>query len=217
MSTPQNKLSSDSPFLDDKACNAGSCARDRIFDAAKKLFYRLGIRGVSVDAIAAEADTTKVTFYRVFDSKEDLVVKVLEDQSQRFWNWWDAVIAKDDGNPRAQLDALFANIRDRIAGDDADRGCPLCNAAVEVVEEEHPAREVIRAHRAELGKRLRDLCHAMGARQPDVLGDALTLLLSGLFSARIDNTAPGQFGSVYDAAKALIESPALGVAAKSKR
>ena len=156
MSTPQSKLSSGSPFLEDNSSDATSCARDRIFEAAKKLFYRLGIRGVSVDAIAAEADTTKVTFYRVFDSKEDLVVKVLEDKSQRFWKWWDDVIAPHDGNPRAQLDALFADVQKRIAGENADRGCLMCNAAVEVVEEDHPAREVIRAHRAEIAKRLRD-------------------------------------------------------------
>jgi AcrR family transcriptional regulator len=217
MSTPESKIRSDSPFLDEKLCDAGSCARDRIFDAAKKLFYRLGIRGVSVDAIAAEADTTKVTFYRVFESKEDLVVKVLEDQSQHFWKWWDAVVSEHEGKPRKQLDALFANIRDRIVGNNADRGCLLCNAAVEVVEEDHPGREVIRAHKAELAKRLRDLCRAMGARQPDVLGDSLSLLLSGLFSVRIDSESTEQFGSVYDAAKALIESPALGVAPKSKR
>jgi len=217
MSTPQSKISSGSPFLEDNSSDATSCARDRIFEAAKKLFYRLGIRGVSVDAIAAEADTTKVTFYRVFDSKEDLVVKVLEDKSLRFWKWWDDVIAPHDGNPRAQLDALFADVQQRIAGEIADRGCMMCNAAVEVVEEDHPARAVIRAHRAELGERLRDLARAMKARQPDVLGDALTLLLNGVFSSRIDSKDAEQIGSVYDAAKALIESPALGVAPKSKR
>ena len=172
---------------------------------------------MSVDAIAAEADTTKVTFYRVFDSKEDLVVKVLEDKSRRFWKWWDDVIAPHDGNPRAQLDALFADVQQRIAGENADRGCMMCNAAVEVVEEDHPARAVIRAHRAELGERLRGLARAMKARQPDVLGDALTLLLNGVFSSRIDSKDAEQIGSVYDAAKALIESPALGVAPKSKR
>ncbi len=217
MSTPNAKFRSDSPFPSDGMCDAGSCARDRIFDAAKKLFYKLGIRGVSVDAIAAEADTTKVTFYRVFDSKEDLVVKVLVDQSQQFWKWWDSIVSQHEGKPRAQLDALFVDIQQRIAGDSADRGCPMCNAAVEVVEEDHPAREVLRAHRAELSKRLRALTRAMGARQPDVLGDALGLLLNGVFSARIDSEGTDQIGSMYDAAKALIESPALGVAAKAKR
>ena len=95
MSTPETRIPENSPFPDQRStCDAGSCARDRIFDAARKLFYKFGIRGVSVDAIAAEADTTKVTLYRVFDSKEDLVVKVLEDQSKRFWSWWDSVIAQ---------------------------------------------------------------------------------------------------------------------------
>ena len=217
MSTPESKISSDSPFLDDNLCEAGSCARDRIFEAAKKLFYRLGIRGVSVDAIAAEADTTKVTFYRVFESKEDLVVKVLEDKSRRFWNWWDSVMAEQTGDPRAQIDALFADVQRRIADESAARGCLMCNTAVEVVEEDHPAQAVIRAHRAEVTKRFRDLAQAMGARQPEVLGDALSLLLNGLFSSRVGSDGATQSSAVYDAAKALIESPALGVPPKNKR
>jgi hypothetical protein len=142
---------------------------------------------------------------------------VLEDKSRRFWKWWVDVIAPHEGKPRAQLDALFADVQQRITGENADRGCLMCNAAVEVVEEDHPAREVIRGHRAELTRRLRGLAREMGARQPDVLGDALSLLLNGLFSARIDSDGAEQIGSLYDAAKALIESPALGVAPKSKR
>ena len=217
MSTPKTQVHCDSPFAEASACDAASCARDRIFEAAKKLFYKFGIRGVSVDAIAAEADTTKVTLYRVFESKDDLLVKVLEDQSRHFWSWWDEVVAQHDGDPRAQLETLFGDFRDCIAQDDADRGCLLSNSAVEVVEDDHPAREVIRAHRAELTKRLRDLCHAMGARQPDVLGDSLSLLLAGIFSARIGSQSLSQVTSVYEAAKALIDSPALGVGPKAKR
>jgi AcrR family transcriptional regulator len=219
MSTPETRVPENSPFPDQRStCDAASCARDRIFDAARKLFYKYGIRGVSVDAIAAEADTTKVTLYRVFESKEDLVVKVLEDQSKRFWSWWDSVIAQHEGDARAQLDALFANIRDKLALLGADRGCPLSNASVEIVEEDHPARAIIRAHKAELTRRLRALCRAMGARQPDVLGDSLSLLLMGTFSARIGDDASEQVASIHDAAMALLDSPALGVArAKAKR
>ncbi|HVS23826.1 MAG TPA: TetR/AcrR family transcriptional regulator [Gammaproteobacteria bacterium] len=219
MSTPKTKILPGSPFPGGVAeCDAASCARDRIFEAARKLFYKYGIRGVSVDAIAAEADTTKVTLYRVFESKEDLVVKVLEDQSKRFWSWWDSVIAQHQGDARAQLDVLFANIRDKLAVLGADRGCPLSNASVEIVEEEHPARAIIRAHKAALTRRLRALCREMGARQPDVLGDSLSLLLMGTFSARIGDDASEQVASIHDAAMALLDSPALGVArAKAKR
>ncbi len=218
MSTPQSKVEpTDSPFLDKSCCDGDSCAADRIVEAAKRLFYRLGIRGVSVDAIAAEADTTKVTFYRVFDSKEELVVKVLQDKTRSFWNWWDSVIAPYDGDPRAQLDALFADVQRRITDESAARGCLMSNTAVEVVEEDHPARELIRAYRAELGERLRGLCRAMGARQPDALGDSLSLLLLGLFSSRVGSDGFAQAAAVVEAAKALIDSPALGVGPKAKR
>ncbi len=217
MSTPKTKIHEPSPFPNDAKCDTESCARDRIFEAARKLFYKFGIRGVSVDAIAAEADTTKVTLYRLFESKDDLVAKVLDEQKQRFWKWWDEIVAQHPGNPRAQLDALFSEIRDCIAFG-AERGCPLSNAAVEVVEKDHPARAVMRAHKAELTKRLRGLCRDLGANQPDLLGDALSLILIGALQARIGSETKEQVASIYDAAKALIDSPALGVApAKSKR
>lgn len=191
-------------------CTEGSCARDRIFEAAKNLFYRFGIRGVSVDAIAAEADTTKVTLYRVFSSKDELIVLVLKDQSRRVLEWWDAVVAQHQGKPRAQLEALFTDIRDRICREDAGRGCPLSNAAVEVVEDDHPAREVIRAHKVEINRRLRELCTEMGAAEPEKLGNALSLLFNGIFASRLSSYGAEQLDSVCDTATALLDSP-LGV------
>jgi AcrR family transcriptional regulator len=185
----------------------GSCARDRIFEAARNLFYRFGIRGVSVDAIAAEADTTKVTLYRVFSSKDELVVKVLEDQSRRVMEWWDSVAAQYPGKPREQIEALFTDIRDRICREGAERGCPLSNAAVEVVEEDHPAREVIRAHKAEINRRLRELCIEMGAAEPEKLGNALSLLVNGVFASRLSSYGVEQLDSVCDTAIALLDSP----------
>jgi AcrR family transcriptional regulator len=189
--------------------DANACARDRLFCAAINLFYRNGIRAVSVDAIAAEAGTTKVTFYRVFESKDDLIVQVLEEQSRRFWEWWDGVIAEFPGQPRKQIEELIARFRDEIIGDDACRGCAVANAAVEI-EEDHPARAVIKKHKLEIAQRLRDLCREMGAKQPDVLGDALSLLYSGAFSARLAYDGREQIATVSAAAAALLDSPALG-------
>jgi UDP-glucuronate decarboxylase len=74
MSTPERVSAPPPPFASPSDCCEATCARDRIFQTARNLFYRHGIRGVSVDAIAAEAGTTKVTLYRVFSSKDDLVV-----------------------------------------------------------------------------------------------------------------------------------------------
>ena len=211
MSTPVQKIGcASSPFTALATADAKACARDRLFSAAINLFYRNGIRAVSVDAIAAEAGTTKVTFYRVFESKDDLVVQVLQEQSRRFWEWWDAIVAQYPGEPRKQIEELIARFRDEIIADDHCRGCAVANAAVEIIEEDHPARAVIKKHKLEIAQRLRDLCRQMGARQPDVLGDALSLLYSGAFSARLSSAGRDQIAAVSAAAAALLDSPALG-------
>jgi AcrR family transcriptional regulator len=213
MSTPERKVPASpslSPFTALASCDEKACARDRLFSAAINLFYQNGIRAVSVDAIAEEAGTTKVTFYRVFESKDDLIVQVLEEQSRRFWQWWDEIVAEKPGEPRKQIEELIARFRDEIIGDDACRGCAVANAAVEIVDEDHPARAVIKKHKLEIAQRLRDLCRAMGARQPDVLGDALSLLYSGAFSARLAYDGRQQIATVSAAAAALLDSPVLG-------
>jgi AcrR family transcriptional regulator len=216
MSTPELKVpesTSHSPFTASSQCNANACARDRLFSAAINLFYRNGIRAVSVDAIAAEAGTTKVTFYRVFESKDDLIVQVLQEQSKRFWEWWDAVAAEYPGEPRKQIEQLIERFQNEIVADEACRGCAVANAAVEITEADHPALAVIKKHKSEIAQRLRDLCRAMGARQPDVLGDALSLLYSGAFSQRLafgDGEQNSAMSAVSAAATALLDSPALG-------
>jgi AcrR family transcriptional regulator len=217
MSTAESKIVSESspktPFTALAHCEANACARDRLFTAAINLFYKNGIRAVSVDAIAAEAGTTKVTFYRVFESKDDLIVQVLQEQSKRFWEWWDGIVAEHPGEPRKQIEELIARFQTEIIGDEACRGCAVANAAVEIVEEDHPARAVIKNHKLEISRRSRELCRQMGARQPDVLGDALSLLYSGAFSARLaldDRENASAVMAVSAAATALLDSPALG-------
>jgi AcrR family transcriptional regulator len=168
---------------------------------------------VSVDAIAAEAGTTKVTFYRVFESKDDLIVQVLQEQSKRFWEWWDAIVAEHPGEPRKQIETLIDRFQSEIIGDEACRGCAVANAAVEIVDEDHPARAVIKQHKLDIAQRLRDLCRQMGAKQPDLLGDALSLLYSGAFSARLAFDNREQMGALSAAASALLDS-SLGAPAQ---
>jgi AcrR family transcriptional regulator len=212
MSTPKPRSAPTAPFTHSEKCEeTPSCARDRIFQAAKKLFYRYGIRGVSVDTIAAEADTTKVTLYRVFASKDDLVVQVLEDHIRRFWQWWEGVIEPHAGNPRKQVEALFSSFKVGLCSDEAERGCPVANTAVEIIDEDHPAKAIIRNHEAEITKRLHALCREMGARDPERLGDALALLISGVMASRLLFESTEHISSVSMAVQALLDSAAIGV------
>jgi AcrR family transcriptional regulator len=213
MSTPEKQLTPISPFELESKCDEGACARDRIFEAAKKLFYKSGIRGVSVEAIAEEANTTKVTLYRVYSSKDELIVKVLEDQAERWKQWWDEVVSSHPGEPRKQIEAIFESFHDELCCDNAERGCAMANASVEL-EENHAGRQVIREHKLEMASRMRELCRQMGAKDPAQLANSLMLLLHGAFASRLVYDGREQIAAVGTAASTLIDA---AIANRAKR
>ena len=172
--------------------------RERILRTACELFYQRGIRAVGVDAIASEAGTNKMSFYRNFPSKDELVAEYLRGEERKGWQCWDKTVAEHAGNPRAQVEALF-DVLVTNACQDGSRGCALANAAVEITELDHPARPVIEEYKAEMRRRFRRLAREMGAREPNSLGDALMLLWEGSYLARLTF---GQDGPVRGAAKA---------------
>ena len=68
-------------------------ARERILETADDLFYREGIHAVGIDTIIEKSGVAKMSLYRNFASKDDLVAAYLEARSQRYWQWWDGVMA----------------------------------------------------------------------------------------------------------------------------
>ena len=181
--------------------------RDRIFETACDLFYRHGIRAVGVDAIAQEAGTNKMSFYRSFPSKDDLVAEYLRDQERGYFDWWDETIAPYAGDPRRQLEALFEAYLDLArfkakadSGCKTSRGCALGNASVEIPEDNELLGNIVHAYKSEIRRRLRKLAKDVGTREPDVLGDALMLLMEGGYYTRL--TYPQNSGPVAAIAKA---------------
>src|SRR3974390_625709 len=143
---------------------------DRIMQTARDLFYRRGIRAVGVDTIACEAGTNKMSFYRCFASKDELIAEYLRGQEREALAWWDETVAAHAGNPRAQIESLFDAQLTRSCNSES-RGCALANAAVEIAEANPPARAVVEGFKAELRRRFRALARGTGARDADTLGD----------------------------------------------
>lgn len=167
--------------------------RDRIFDTACDLFYQQGIRCVGVEAIASEAGTNKMSFYRSFASKDELVAEYMREQERQHREWWDATIAPYEGDPRRQIEALFEGWVAKMRKKER-HGCAFVNAAVELREPDHAALEVVHGYKAEMRRRFRKLAKDAGASQPDLLGDALTLLAEGGAMSRLSfacQDAPG--------------------------
>src|ERR1700710_2174765 len=115
--------------------------RERILPAARDLFHRNGIRGVGVDAIAEAAGTNKMTLYRHFDSKDDLIVAYLRGVAAEAETMWQDIAREHPGDMEAQLRSWLARAAECVVAD--DRGCDLANAAGELTEEGPPGRRLI--------------------------------------------------------------------------
>jgi AcrR family transcriptional regulator len=151
--------------------------RDRIFETACKLFYTHGIRNVGIDTITSEAGTNKMSFYRSFNSKDELVAEYLESKGNEFWTRWNEIVAQHAA-PRAQIEALFdAFVCNSFFQN--SRGCAFANAGAELAELDHPGRLVAANHKAETRRRWRELAARAGAARSEELGDALMLLMEG--------------------------------------
>jgi AcrR family transcriptional regulator len=177
----------------DAAAVAKPRVRDRIFETACELFYQHGIRAVGVDAIASEAGTNKMSFYRSFASKDELVSEYLREREREFWSWWNATIAPYAGDPRRQIEALFQSHLATVKENNC-RGCALGNAAVEMSDDDDALSTLVRDYKMQVRGELRKLSRALGARDPEALGDALMLLMDGSYFTRL--VFPGRSGPV---------------------
>src|SRR5260221_7623513 len=107
--------------------------RERILAAASELFYRHGIRAVGVEAIAEAAETNKMTLYRHFASKDELVAEYLRSLFGEKELMWQKIEAEHPNDPRAQLMGWLLLVAANVA-DPKSRGCAIANAAVELPE-----------------------------------------------------------------------------------
>ena len=164
--------------------------RERILQAARELFYSRGIRAVSVDDIAAAADTNKMTLYRHFESKDLLIAEYLRTLAREADTLWDELARAHPNDALAQLRAWVERIS-RMMAESGDRGCALANAAVELPDKEHPARGVIEEHKIHQREQLAALCRAAGFLNPERIADEIFLLLEG---ARVNVQSVGREG-----------------------
>lgn len=163
--------------------------RDRIIATARDLFHHHGIRNVGVEAIAEAAGTNKMTLYRHFGSKDELIVECLQQFADEAEAEWRELAVRHPGDPMAQLQGWIQKAADCVLAD--GRGCTLANAAVELTESDHPARRVIEHCKTGYHDRLVRLCAAAGIAQAELLADALSLLLEG---ARVSRQSVGAEG-----------------------
>ncbi len=154
-----------------------SAARERILATADRLFYEEGIHAVGIQRVVAEAAVTRVTLYRHFPSKDDLISAYLERRSRFDHDQVDGIIAAHADDPRGALDELATALtRDDFGA--VKRGCAFINASAEFTGS-HPARRQAREIRTWITGRIEELLQQLDHRQPRSTAEQLMMVRTG--------------------------------------
>jgi AcrR family transcriptional regulator len=151
--------------------------RERIVEAATGLFYAQGLRAVSAEKIIAQVGITKVTFYRHFPTKDDLIVAYLERRAK-----WERDAIAQAREAAGDAPGVFRILAGAIGAESCRpgfRGCPFINAAAEYADPEHPVRRVVDAHRRWFRQTIQDLLNEINVPDSARAADQLVMLRDG--------------------------------------
>ena len=156
-----------------------SSARERILDTAYELFSRHGIRAVGVDRIIASSGVAKMSLYRHFHSKEELVLAFLQEREQRWTRAWLQAEASSRGESGAErLLALFDVFDEWFQRPDFE-GCTFVNVLLEFDDLDHPIRRATEEHLATIRGMLREFAEQAGVVDPDAFAWQWHILMKG--------------------------------------
>jgi AcrR family transcriptional regulator len=169
--------------------------RERILETAYELFSRHGTRAVGVDRIVAEAGAAKMTLYRNFASKEELIVAFLDAREQRWTRGWlQAEVEARATAPTDRLLAIFDVFGEWFAQADFE-GCSFINVMLEIDDREDVARAASVRHLSIIREFLAGLATEAGIAEPDAFARQWHILMKGSIVAAAE-------GDVHAAARA---------------
>jgi AcrR family transcriptional regulator len=158
--------------------------RDRLILHAIELFYSHGFNAVGIDQIIESAGVTTTTFYKHFESKDDLMVAAVKQRDEWESAAWGRAIYKVAGDdPRAQLLALFDVLDEWFNAPDY-RGCIFINTAAEFPNPHDPIHQAAAAHKRKARDDWRDIARSSGVQDAETFADQYALLVEGTLIMR---------------------------------
>jgi AcrR family transcriptional regulator len=153
--------------------------RERVLATAYELFAKHGTRAVGVDRIIAESGVAKMTLYRNFASKDELILAFLE-RREELWTraWLQADVERRASTPGGRLLAIFDTFGEWFVVDGFE-GCSFINVMLELPETGNPVRDACVRHLAEIRRFLRGLAEEAGIADPDAFARQWHILMKG--------------------------------------
>ena len=169
--------------------------RERVLATAYELFSKHGTRAVGVDRIIAESGVAKMTLYRNFASKDELILAFLERREAQWTRGWlQAEVERRAATPGGRLLAIFDTFGEWFAVEGFE-GCSFINVMLEIVEPGHPVRAAAVEHLAQIRSFLAGLAAEAGVEDPDAFARQWHILMKGSIVAAAE-------GDVHAAARA---------------
>lgn len=149
-------------------------ARERLLNVAAELFYAEGIRAVGVERLLTESGVGRASFYRHFESKDELVLAMFRSYDEEYRTWLCARVAELGGRPLDVFDAVAER-----AERSQFRGCAFLNSMAEFPDPRHPVHRLGVEHKHAVRRFLDELLARAGYRAHQRLAHRLLILLDG--------------------------------------
>ncbi|OIQ82080.1 putative HTH-type transcriptional regulator YxaF [mine drainage metagenome] len=179
--------------------------RERILATASGLFQTNGINATGVDAIVAEAGIAKMTLYKYFPGKEDLILEVIRQRSREFSDWLTRRLERTAATPSEKLQQLFDGVEEWLA-DPQCSGLPFIKASAEFPQQDSAVHRLSAELAREFRAYITGLAADAGIRSPEALGLQLAMLIEGAVLSEQFSRNTGALEYARQAARILIES-----------
>ncbi len=174
-------------------------SRRELVETALKLFYQEGFHATGIDRILAEAGVAKMTMYKYFKSKDELILAVLRRRDETFRNWFMRQVEDRASTAQARLLAIFDVYDDWLHSDDASHGFLFINATAEFADQDNPIHAAAAETKRLVLGYVRELAAQAGAQAPQALAIQLVLLLEG---ATVTAQVTGDRDAIWEGKKA---------------
>ncbi len=167
------------------------CAKDKLIETALRLFYRYGVNSVGVDRIIAESNVSKMTFFKHFPTKRDLILEFLRVRDERFATWFNQTLELKTKDRKKKLNAAIEVIEVWFKSADF-RGCAFINTTAESGPERNEEKALCLGHKKHFAKILEEIALQDGFKNPKIVADQLVIAIDGAtIRAQMDGPQSG--------------------------
>jgi AcrR family transcriptional regulator len=182
-----------------------SARRDHLVETALDLFYKNGFHATGIDTILAESGVAKMTLYKYFKSKDELILAALELRDRRWMGWFREELKRRAKSPEQRPMAVFDALGEWFRMEEF-RGCMFINAASEYSGLDGRIGDLAARHKRLVREELREMAEGAGLKHPSALADQLALLVEGAIVMALLEKSPEWASTAKDAARVLIGS-----------